>query len=75
MKKTDEMRPEYGRAELGRGVRGKYLRRYSKGTNLVLPDDAVAQTFPNAQAVNDALQGPISLADKVARPARKRDSR
>ena len=38
----DTLKPEYPRAELGKGVRGKYYERYMKGTNLALlaPDDA-----------------------------------
>lgn len=59
------MRTEYRREDLGTGVRGKYLRRYSKGTNLVLLDDRVAQAFPNAQAVNEALLGLLALAEKA----------
>lgn len=68
MSRTETMRTEYRREDLGTGVRGKYLRRYSKGTNLVLLDDRVAQAFPNAQAVNEALLGLLALAEK-AKPA------
>jgi hypothetical protein len=46
----DNMRAEYRREELGKGVRGKYAARYSKGTNLVLLDDRVAKAFPTAEA-------------------------
>ena len=35
-KVKDEMRTEYQREDLGKGVRGKYFARVSKGTNLVL---------------------------------------
>lgn len=45
-KVKDEMRPEYRREELGRGVRGKYLARVSHGTNLVALDAQVAKAFP-----------------------------
>jgi hypothetical protein len=65
MSRTETMRTEYRREDLGTGVRGKYLRRYSKGTNLVLLDDRVAQAFPNAQAVNEALLGLLALAEKA----------
>ena len=34
--KHDELRSEYRRENLGRGVRGKYLKAYRAGTNLVL---------------------------------------
>ena len=60
----EDMRPEYRREDLGKGVRGKYYARYSKGTNLVLLDDRVAKAFPTAQAVNEALLGLLSLASK-----------
>lgn len=59
------MRAEYRREDLGVGSRGKYLRRYSKGTNLVLLDDRVAQAFPSAEAVNEALLGLLALAEKA----------
>ena len=32
-KAKDEMRSEYRREDLGKGVRGKYFERVSKGTN------------------------------------------
>jgi hypothetical protein len=63
----DDMRAEYRREDLGKGVRGKYHARYSKGTNLVLLDDRVAKAFPTAEAVNEALLGLLSLASKSAR--------
>jgi hypothetical protein len=77
MSKTDAMRSEYKQADLGTGVRGKYLRQYSKGTNIVLLDDRVAEAFPNSDAVNEALLGLIALAKKAkpaVRKSRKRDS-
>lgn len=66
-KANDEMRSEYRREDLGKGVRGKYHARYSKGTNLVLLDDRVAKAFPTAEAVNDALLGLLTLANKSTR--------
>lgn len=68
--KTDngEIRPEYKREDLGKGVRGKYFRRFSKGTNLVLLDERVAKAFPTSEAVNEALFGLLTLANKTARP-------
>ncbi len=68
MKKTDvepedEMRPEYDFSQLKGKVRGKYAERYRAGTNLVLLEPDVAQAFPDAQAVNEALR----LLMKVAR--------
>lgn len=63
----DDTRTEYRREDLGKGVRGKYFARYSKGTNLVLLDDRVAKAFPTAEAVNEALLGLLDLANKSAR--------
>lgn len=66
MKKADELREEYRREDLGRGVRGKYYREYMKGTNLVLLRPEVAHAFPTAEAVNDALQSLIDVASRTA---------
>lgn len=65
------MRSEYRREELGKSVRGKYLRRYAKGTNLVLLDDRVAKAFPDADSVNEALLGLLALAEKAGKTVRK----
>ena len=64
MKKANDLRKEYRREDLGRGVRGKYYREYMKGTNLVLLRPEVAQAFPTAEAVNDALQSLIDVATR-----------
>ena len=52
----DELRKEYDLARLGKGVRGKYFRRYSEGSNVVVIDPDLTEAFPNAKAVNDALR-------------------
>ena len=49
----DAMRPEY---DFRGGVRGKYARRYSQGTNVVVLDPDVAAVFPDAASVNRALR-------------------
>jgi hypothetical protein len=66
-KAKDEMRIEYRREDLSKGVRGKYFERVSKGTNLVLLNDKVAKAFPNADAVNEALLGLLALTEQTAR--------
>ena len=66
-KDSEEMRAEYRREDLGKGVRGKYFERYSKGTNLVLLNDEVAKAFPTTEAVNEALLGLLALTEKTAR--------
>ena len=68
MSKTrDEMRAEYRREDLGKGIRGKYVERVSKGTNLVLLNDEVAKAFPTGEAVNEALLGLLALTEQTAR--------
>ena len=62
--KSEELRPEYRREDLGPGVRGKYFESYQKGTNLVLLSPDVAKAFPTEEAVNDALRSLIELAQK-----------
>jgi hypothetical protein len=58
MSKTDndDLRPEYDLGKLGKGVRGKYRRRYREGSNVVVIDPDLTGAFPNAKAVNDALR-------------------
>lgn len=62
MKKSNELRREYRREDLGKGMRGKYLKAYRGGTNLVLLRPEVAAVFPTEKAVNDALSSLIQLA-------------
>ncbi|MBD2097973.1 hypothetical protein H6F90_23155 [Trichocoleus sp. FACHB-591] len=60
----DEWRSEYDFSQLQGGVRGKYAERYQAGTNLVLLDPDVAQAFPTAKAVNEALRLLIQIAER-----------
>jgi len=53
---ADDLRPEYDFSQMKGRVRGKYVERYRQGTNLVLLDPDVADAFPDAKAVNDALR-------------------
>lgn len=59
---TDELRREYDLSKLQGGVRGKYIARYRKGTNLVLLSPDVAQYFPDERSVNAALRTLIRVA-------------
>lgn len=58
----DEMRPEYDLSQLKGRVRGKYVERYRAGTNLILLEPDVAEAFPDAKAVNEALRLLIKVA-------------
>ena len=48
-----DMLDEYDFSE---GVRGKYAERYQAGTNLIRLDADVAEMFPDAESVNEALR-------------------
>jgi len=69
--KTDELRPEYKREDLGQGIRGKYHEAYRKGTNLVLLSPDVAKVFPSEEAVNATLRSLIHLAQKSVSPTHR----
>jgi hypothetical protein len=66
------LRREYDLTKLRGGVRGKYYRRFTEGTNLVLLDPDIADAFPDAKAVNDALRVLVKVASNQVRPGRKR---
>ncbi|HEV8239331.1 MAG TPA: hypothetical protein VGS57_08195 [Thermoanaerobaculia bacterium] len=74
---TDDLRPEYDFAALGRGVRGKYFERASSGTNIVRLDPDLAPAFPTSESVNTALRMLVDIAEatsqqKKSSVARKR---
>ncbi len=76
---SDWMRAEYKREDLGTIVRGKYAKKISASSNVVVIDPFLSEVFPNEAAVNAALQGLVEVAQVSARlthgptrPARKR---
>jgi len=64
---SDELRPEYRREDFGPMMRGKYAARMRESSNIVVLDPDIAEAFPNAQAVNQALRGLLELAKTSAR--------
>ncbi|MDP2982527.1 MAG: hypothetical protein Q8O92_04265 [Candidatus Latescibacter sp.] len=66
MKKVDpvanDLRPEYHREDFGVMVRGKYSSRMKESSNVIVLDPDIAEAFPNAKTVNQALRGLIELA-------------
>ena len=60
--KTDGMRTEYRREDLGKGVRGKHYAAFQKGSNLVLLTPELAKIFPTNEAVNSALESLVGVA-------------
>lgn len=64
MIKHEEMRKEYRREDLGKGIRSKYLEEYKKGTNLVLISPDVTAAFPDETSVNEALRSLLKVAQR-----------
>ncbi len=64
---NDELRPEYSRQDFGPMVRGKYADQIREVSNVVVLDPEVAEAFPNAKAVNDALRSLLELAKASTR--------
>jgi hypothetical protein len=57
----DEQPPEMlGEYDFRDGVRGKYVQRYTEGTNVVVIEPDVARVFPTAADVNRALRSLIA---------------
>jgi hypothetical protein len=65
------MRREYDLAELKNPVRGKYYARAMAGTNVVLLDPDIAEAFPDAKSVNDALRVLVNVARSKVRNGRR----
>ena len=60
----DELRSEYEAKDLGPGTRGKYLKDFSAGANVIRLDPDVYAVFKDAASVNKALRELIDLARK-----------
>ena len=69
-REPDEMRAEYDFSSMKGGVRGKYVRRFRAGTNLVLLEPEVAKAFPTDAAVNEALRTILRATRASKRAAR-----
>ena len=53
--------------DFGKARRGKYARRYARGTNLVVLAPDVAKVFPDSQSVNEALRALARIGRRSAR--------
>ena len=67
----DDLRPEYDLATLKGGVRGKYYKQASAGTNLVLLEPDLARVFPDSGSVNRALRLLQEVAVRSSRKTRR----
>ena len=61
MDNDPEMLEEY---DFSGGTRGKYIKRYAEGTNVVILEPDVAKYFPDNESVNEALRSLISVIDR-----------
>ena len=59
---TAGVRPEY---DFSGGIRGKYVDRYRRGTNVVLLDAELVEAFPDSESVNDALRALLAIATRA----------
>ena len=57
------MRDEY---DFSKGERGKYAKRYRDGTNVVFLDPELRKSFPNDEAVNEALREYLKIKERNA---------
>ena len=62
-KLEETMRSEY---DMAGGIRGKYANRFPQDVVMVTLAPDVAEAFPNAEAVNEALRVLLKAAKKVA---------
>ena len=74
-KLDDDLQPEYDLSRLKGGVRGKYYRQATAGTNLVLIEPALAEVFPDTESVNRALRLLVHTAEAAGVPLRRRPSK
>jgi hypothetical protein len=74
MRKDDQDIPELAREQLGKGVRGKYLQRTQRGSNVVILEPEIQKAFPTSEAVNKALASMLAFTKETrnltARPKR-----
>jgi len=61
-----DMSKEY---DFSAGVRGKYARRYARGSNVVVLDPDVAKIFKDSKSVNRALRALAEVAIRSRRRA------
>ena len=68
-RRRNEMRLEYDFSE---GVRGKYIARLSRGSNVVVLDADVAAVYRDSKSVNGALRKLAGLPTPRKRATRAR---
>ncbi len=57
--------PELKREQLGVGVRGKYFKHFTQGSNVVVLLPEIQKAFPTSEAVNKALANMLAFAKET----------
>jgi len=66
-----DMLDDYSFLDWSKAERGKYAKRYSEGTNVVLIEPDLTDVFPNADSVNQALRAlAVIIRERVSPPKR-----
>ena len=60
-KEKNTMREEY---DFTGGIRGKYAKRFSDGSNIIALDPDVAKLFPDSKTVNEVLRSIAKIAQQ-----------
>ncbi len=71
MPNDPDMLEEY---DFSKGIRGKYSKRYAKGTNVVVIEPDLAQYFPDNATVNEALRSLLSIVKTQAKRITEQDA-
>jgi hypothetical protein len=66
MQKNRDMLEEY---DFSKGIQGKYAKKYTEGTNVVVIEPDVAKFFPDHDSVNEALRSLAAIIKKRRRIA------
>lgn len=65
--KHDELKPEY-QFDYSKAHRGKYYRRIlEEGSNVIVLDPDIAESFHDSASVNEALRALLALTEKTER--------
>ncbi|HAJ80575.1 MAG TPA: hypothetical protein DCO75_12490 [Fibrobacteres bacterium] len=58
MENDSDLLEEY---DFSKGIRGKYTKRYTEGTNIVAIDPDISEYFPDQESVNSSLRSLMSI--------------
>jgi hypothetical protein len=62
---VDQKIPELKREQLGKGIRGKYLKHFRQANNIVVLKPEIQKAFPTSEAVNKALASMLAFAQEA----------